>query len=271
MPLLESQGVQIYFDDVGAGEPIVLGHSFLCSGEMWAPQVERLAGRFRLINVDLRGHGRSGQADEPFTLYDVVQDTVAVLDHLGIERAVWAGLSIGGMVALRAALVVPERVSALILLDTDAGAEVAYKRLKYGVMALGTRLLGIRPFLSPIVRLMFGRSTRRANQILVNEWKARFAGVHLPSILNCLTALMQRDSVVHRLEEIQVPSLVLVGEEDASLPLALSQRIAAGLRDSRLVQVPTAGHLTALEQPEAVTAAMAGFLEETSRLASAEP
>ncbi len=265
MPSIERQGIRIHFEDVGAGLPVVLGHSFLCSGEMWAPQVGALAERCRVVNVDFRGHGRSGNADRPFTLYDLVADVVAVLDHLQIERAVWAGLSIGGMVALRAALVAPARVSALILLDTHAGAETAYKKLKYRLMALGTKTLGVRIFLPAIVPLMFGRTTRQTKPALVDDWRAKFAAVHVPSTLHALDALIRRDSVVPRLAEIRVPCLVIVGEQDVSLPPTYSAELAAGLRSSTLLEVPASGHLTALEQPEAVTEAMLSFLDGLAR------
>ena len=116
MAIAENRGQQIFFEDVGSGTPLVLGHSFLCSGAMWRGQVQALADRCRIVNIDLRGHGRSGPAHQPFSLYDAVGDVIAVLDLLGIGRAVWCGLSIGGMVAMRAALTHPDRVAALILL-----------------------------------------------------------------------------------------------------------------------------------------------------------
>jgi pimeloyl-ACP methyl ester carboxylesterase len=261
MPTIENNGVRIFFEDLGSGVPLVLGHSFLCSGEMWRPQLQQLAKRARVINIDYRGHGRSGEVRRPVTLYDMVADVLAVLDHLGIDRAVWAGLSIGGMVALRAALITPERVSGLILLDTHAGPEELYKRIKYLTMAIGVRVLGIRPFLPAIVPLFFGRTTRKANPLLVTEWRTRFAAVHIPSVLRTLDALRNRDSIVSRLGEIRVPSLVIVGAEDASLPLPYSRQIAAGLPHSSLVVIPHAGHLSNLEQPDAVRSAMLGFLE----------
>ena len=115
MAVVHNQGVEIFFEDSGAGPPIVLGHSFLCSGQMWRKQVPALSARFRVINPDLRGHGRSAHVTRPFSLYDAMSDVMLVLDQLSIERAVWCGLSIGGMVALRAALTHPERVGGLIL------------------------------------------------------------------------------------------------------------------------------------------------------------
>jgi pimeloyl-ACP methyl ester carboxylesterase len=156
-------------------------------------------------------------------------------------------------------------VSALVLLDTHAGAETPYKKLKYRAMALGTRTLGIRPFLPAIVPLMFGRTTRQTRTALVGEWRARFAAVHVPSMIRAIDALIRRDSVVQRLSEIEVPCLVLVGGQDVSLPPAYSSEIASGLRSSSLVEVPASGHLAALEQPEVVTAAMLRFLDSLPR------
>jgi 3-oxoadipate enol-lactonase len=162
---------------------------------------------------------------------------------------------------LRAALTCPRRVNGLILLDTDAGAETLLRKLRYYGMGLGARLLGIGPFLSPIARLMFGATTRQQNPALVSEWKREFSTVHIPSVLRGLDALMQRDSLLARLPQISVPALVLVGEEDRSLPPSLARRIHDLLPDSGLVQIPAAGHLSALEQPATVNEAILDFLE----------
>lgn len=219
-----------------------------------------LSERFRVINPDLRGHGRSGHVTRPFSIYDAVSDVLAVLDRLGIRMATWCGLSIGGMVALRAALTHPDRVSRLILLDTDAGRETGLRKLKYRAIGSGARIMGIRPFLPAIARIMFGAVTRRRNSSLVDEWTAEAATVHLPSILHCLDALMNRDSLLERLDRIDVPALVLVGEQDHSLPPSLSRRIHGGLRHATFAMIPAAGHLSALERPAAVTDAMLAFL-----------
>ena len=268
MPTVEHQGIPIHFDELGSGPAVVLGHSFLCSGEMWAPQVPGLAEVRRVVNVDCRGHGRSGRVERPFDLYDLVDEVAAVLDHLGIERAVWAGLSIGGMVALRAALTVPERVSGLILLDSHAGAERLWKKLRYRALGWGVRLVGVRPFLPAVLPLMFGSTTLTENRELTETWREKLAANHVPSLLHGLEALVRRDSVVARLREIRIPSLVIVGEEDRSLPVADSVEIHAGLSDSRLAVIPKAGHLSTLEQPAAVSEAMLGFLLEHQETAS---
>jgi pimeloyl-ACP methyl ester carboxylesterase len=193
-------------------------------------------------------------------LYDALSDVIAILDHLGVERAIWCGLSIGGMVALRAALTHPDRVAGLILLDTDAGTEAGLRRLKYRAMGAGAGWLGLGPLLPAIERLMFGATTRRQNPALVSEWRKRFGGIHLRSALHCLDALLHRDSLLGRLPQIGVPALVLVGEEDRSLPPPLSQRIHQRLARSTFRLIPAAGHLSALEQPDIVNDALLRFL-----------
>ena len=261
MPSIDRNGVRIHFDDVGSGPAVVLGHSFLCSGEMWRPQVEPLSERYRVINIDGRGHGRSGALSESFSLYDMVDDVIGVLDEVEVDRAVWAGLSIGGMVAMRAAIAAPDRVAGLILVDTHAGPETTYKKIKYRAMGLGVRLLGVEPFLAAISKLMFGKTTRRRDPDLVAAWRKRFAATDVPSMLLVLGALVRRDSVVDQLRSVRIPSLVIVGDEDASLPPTLSREIADALPDASLVVIPTAGHLSALEQPREVTDAMLDFLD----------
>jgi pimeloyl-ACP methyl ester carboxylesterase len=229
---------------------------------MWAPQIRPLAERCQVLNVDLRGHGKSSAINRPFDLYELVDDVLAVLDHQGIERAIWAGLSIGGMVALRAALVANDRVSGLILLDTHAGAETTLKKLKYRAMALTAKVVGTDPLIPQVVRMFFSSHTRNTKPEFVNEWKAKFASVPLSSILHTVEALRTRDSIVERLGEIQVPALVVVGEKDQPLPPSYSREIAGALPNASLVVIEKSGHISTLEQPEAVTSAMVSFLKD---------
>ena len=142
MPFIEHLDQRIFYEESGSSPAIVLGHSFFCSGEMWRYQVPALAESHRVIIPDYRGHGRSSPLREDLDVYDLVDDSVALLDHLGIEEAVWVGLSVGGMTAMRAALRHPERVRALILIDTDADAERTWVKLKSRSMGAGSRLVG---------------------------------------------------------------------------------------------------------------------------------
>lgn len=265
MPAVDHQNLHIHYDTYGAGSPVVLLHSFLCDGEMWSEQIAPLSEHYRLINVDLRGHGKSSAANGSLDIYDLVNDVLAVLDAEGIDSAVWAGLSIGGMIALRAALVAPERVSGLILLDSHAGTETRFKTYKYKTMVAAERIFGIRPLLPTVAKLMFGAHTRRTQPELVRHWKEKFASMSQISIGHMVDALCARDSLKDRLGNIHQPALVLVGEEDVSLPPPCSARMAERLSNASLQVVERAGHLSALEQPEAVTKAMLSFLDRIDR------
>lgn len=256
MPSIERAGTRIHFEEAGSGSPVLLGHSFLCSGRMWDEQVGPLSERHRVVNVDFRGHGRSGPATEPLDLHDLVDDQVAVLDGLGIERAAWVGLSIGGMVAMWAALTRPDRVASLALLDTTARAETAARRIRYRVMGWVARAAGMRPLAPAVARLFFGPATRRTRPGLVEEWRSRFAASHVPSMLRFLDALLAREPIVERLGEIRVPTLVVVGADDASTPPAHAEEIADGIPGARLVVIPRAGHLSPLERPDLVNPAL---------------
>lgn len=261
MPSVVNHGTRIHYEVSGTGPPIVLGHSFLCSGAMWAPQVAALSGQRTLVNVDLRGHGESGSVEGPFEFEDLVEDALAVLDALGMQRVLWAGLSIGGMVALRAALTAPDRVSGLVLLDTDAGAETPWRRFEYQVMTGLAGVVGTGPLLPRIARKFFCQHTRQTRPELVEEWKARFGLVPFATIRHTADVLTGRAAILDRLGAVEVPALVVVGEFDAATPPPRARRIAHALCDASLTVIENAGHLSTLEQPEAVNAALAAFLQ----------
>jgi 3-oxoadipate enol-lactonase len=260
MPSIERNDIQIYFEDRGKGHPIILGHSFLCSGEMWKPQLEPLSNQYRVINIDLRGHGKSGVNNEPFDLYDLVDDFLFILDHLNIEKAIWAGLSIGGMIALRAAITNEKRIAGLILLDTHAGAETALNKMKYRAMASFTRIFGIRPLVPYIMRLFFCPITRLNRPDLIGEWKTKILSIPITTALQTVYALVKRESIIEKLKQITVPTLVLVGENDKALPPIYSQKIAKTIPHAEIEVIKKAGHLITLEQPEAVNSAILAFL-----------
>ncbi|KUJ80252.1 MULTISPECIES: alpha/beta fold hydrolase [Microbulbifer] len=262
MASIEREGVQLHYTVTGSGPAIVLVHSFLASSAMWEAQIAALSREHKVITVDLRGHGASGPIEREISIYDLVDDVLAVLDAEGIERAAWAGLSIGGMISLRAALKAPERVTGLLLLDTHAGAERPLKKLRYHAMVLAARIFGIRPFLPQVLKLMFGRYTLTHNERLVEEWRNRLATVPFPTIARGVSALSRREALQSRLGDIKQPALVIVGKEDQALPPAYSRELAKLLPRASLIEIPRSGHLSALEQPEAVTGAMLTFLGE---------
>ena len=125
MPFAEVNGQRIRYEDSGGeGAPVILSHGFLMDREMFAPQVDALAPEFRVIAWDERGFGETEFDGQPFTYWDSARDCLGLLDHLEIDEAVLGGMSQGGFLSLRAALLAPERVRALVLIDTQSGLEV---------------------------------------------------------------------------------------------------------------------------------------------------
>lgn len=261
MPLVRGHDADIHYTVQGRGPAVILGHSFLCSGGMWAGQLDALAERYRVVNVDLRGHGQSGPLDCSCTLYDMVDDMLAVLDDAAVEQATWVGLSIGGMIALRAALQAPDRVMALVLIDTDGGAESPWTRLQYALLGATAAVTGLGPLLPEVTRRMFSPTAMREQPALVAEWRRRFKSVHVPSALRVLRALRTRDDLGARLGGIDRPALVVVGEEDRSLPPERSVALATALPRARLLRLPATGHLSAVERPAEVSRAIRDFLD----------
>ncbi|MFI2810225.1 MULTISPECIES: alpha/beta fold hydrolase [Microbulbifer] len=262
MPVVQRDSLALHYEIQGSGPALVLLHSFLCSGAMWREQVEALAEHYTVITVDIRGHGKSSVPQQPFSIYDLMEDALAVLDREGIDSAIWAGLSIGGMIALRAAVKAPQRVRGLILMDTHAGPEKMLKQLRYRLMVLAARIFGIRLLLPQVNKLMFGDFTLVNKRDLVNEWQEEFARVPMPTIAHGVNALCRRDSLLSRLGLIEKPTLVIVGDDDRSLPPHLSREIADSIEGARLEMIAKAGHLTALEQPQAVNEKMLEFLRK---------
>lgn len=246
----------------GEGRPIVLWHSVLCDGSMWSTIPEELARTHRVINVDAPGHGRSSPVRGAYTMDDCVDAAVAVLDACGVDRAIWCGLSWGGMVGMRLALRSPQRIAALALIDTNADREVPEKLPSYRVMAAITRLLGpIPPILDRIEPIYFSPSSLHPRRPIVDAFRAGVAAMDRESVRRVLDAVIfGRDDVRPKLHRIQAPTLVVVGADDVATPRQRSLDIASRIPGARLVEIPRAGHLSAWEQPDAVREAIESLI-----------
>jgi 3-oxoadipate enol-lactonase len=257
---LERGGARLaYSVSSGDGPAIVLGHSLLCDRRMWDPILDRLDPRLRLISIDARGHGRS-TAPGPFSLEDLADDWRAILDAEAVPRAILCGLSMGGMTAMRLALASPERVAALALLDTSADRQPAWERVKFGAMALVVERFGfLKPILRAVAPVMFGRTSMRERRAVVDAQMARAAENDPRQLVHAVRAVMNRGSIYERLPALGCPVMVIVGAEDRATPPERSRRIAGAIAGARLTMVPRAGHLSTLEEPDAVAGALGAF------------
>lgn len=258
MPVADVRGQRLHYEDSGGvGGPLVLCHGFLMDSEMFGPQVAALAPRHRVITWDQRGHGQTASTAEQFTYWDSADDLAALLDDLGVERAVVGGMSQGGFVGLRFALRYPQRTAGLVLIDTQAGREDPEKSLQYDLMHDVWVGSGPSDQLIAMVAAIIIGNERPESAAWMARWKERD-----PSTLTFIyRTLMDRDDITGRLGEIKAPSVVIHGTEDVAIDILLAERLCSGLVACQgLILIEGAGHASNLTHPEPVNRAIEAFL-----------
>jgi pimeloyl-ACP methyl ester carboxylesterase len=248
VPVIERDGVEIYYESHGSGPALLLSHGYGATARMWDGQVAAFAGSWRVILWDMRGHGKSGDPRDP-ALYSQalsVGDMAAVLDSCGEERAVIGGLSLGGVMSLAFHLAHPGRVRALILSDTGPGFRNPEARARWNERALArAAALEARGEADS----GGGAETRLGR----HRSAAGLAG----AARGMLT--QEGSALIDSLREIAVPTLVVVGAEDANF-LGAADYMAAKIAGARKIVIPGAGHAANLDQPEAFNRALGEFL-----------
>ncbi len=261
MPIAEVNGQSIFYDDSGgAGPPLLFSHGFLMDSTMFDPQVRALEGDpadYRCIRWDQRGFGQTA-CSAPFTYWDSADDAVALLDELDVDRAVWLGMSQGGFLSLRAALAHPDRVGALVLIDTQSGVEDPAKVEQYRGM-LEVWQHGSDEELDAVARIVADLII--GDPDLSAEWIARWKVRDRAGILHPGLCLLDRDDITDRLGEIGCPALVVHGTEDQAITMDQAEALCAGLADCRgLVRVEGAAHAANLTHPDQVNPPLKDFL-----------
>ena len=254
-----SGDVEIGYDDLGAGDPIVFLHGFPHSRALWAPQLNALVDRARCIAPDLRGFGESTAAP-PFTMDQYADDVAALLDALHIERAVICGLSMGGYVALAFWRRHRARVRGLVLMDTRAGADSAEARVKRNDMIALAHERGSSAVADAMISGMVGKSTREKCPEVVDAVHRMLESAPVAGVVGGLAALREREDSTATLGTIDVPVLVVVGEEDVLTPPSEAAMLHAGIRGSTLEVIAGAGHVSNVERPAAVNHILSEFL-----------
>lgn len=249
-------GQRVWFEDTGGDGPaVILAHGFLMDHEMFAPQVAALRGRYRVITWDERCFGRTEFDGAPFTYWDSARDCLALLDHLGIERAVVGGMSQGGFLSLRAALLAPERVRGLVLLDTQAGAEHPDKVAAYqGMIDMWVAAGPVAQLTSVVADIIIADPEENL------RWIAKWESMPREPMLQAGACLLGRDDITDRLGEITCPALVVHGTEDTAIEMDRAEALAAGLRGCSGVVKVSGAHAANLTNPQPVNAALLDFL-----------
>ena len=259
MPIADLAGLPVHYEDSrGDGPAVLFSHGFFMDSSMFDPQVAALAPDHRCIRWDERGFGRT-PAPLPFTLWDAAEDAIELLDHLDVEEAVFVGMSQGGYLSLRAALVDPDRVRALVLIDTAADLDgpdaVAGYEAMFGVLRNGAEEER-EAVLAGVAGMLLGEER------LYPTWIPRWRAIDPDDLGNAAGALLERDDVSERLGEIECPALVVHGAADRAISIDRAEALARGLPGCRgLVRVDGAAHAPNLSHPDVVNRALAGFLD----------
>ena len=240
------------------GLPVVLLHAFPLSSAMWEPQFEALKS-FRVIAPDLRGFGGT-PLTAPWFVEHAVDDVFETLSALGVERAIFVGLSMGGYVALRAVEKGPERVKALVLCDTRAEADANEAKIKRAAVVDCVRTRGVAAFIEPFLSDALAPKTLADNPKVVAFLK-EIAGRSSPeAVMAALAALAARGDMTASLSFIKVRTAVLVGSQDKITPIPLAEILRARIPGAELHLIADAGHFSNVENPAAFNERLTSFL-----------
>ncbi len=252
----------VYATERGDGPPVVFAHGTLMDRTMFEPQQAALAGQYRTVAFDFRA--RTDQYDTTYGLYDLVDDTAALLDTLDIDSCVLAGMSMGGFMGLRFAERYPERLDGLVLIDSGAHAEEEGDREQYGKMVEQTRAAGEVPEqLADVTKnLLFGATTIEEHPALADAWLDRWRTYPGEAVYQEVSSWLDRDPFFDECSTIDIPALVVHGEEDISIEMAEAEATAEALPDARLERIPEAGHSSNIENPDPVNEALQEFLAD---------
>jgi 3-oxoadipate enol-lactonase len=257
----ESYDAEIFYTLMGEGPPVVLLHPFPANHKVWLPAAELLAGRYRLILPDLRGHGQSAAGTGPATMEKHAEDMLRLLDSSGVGKAVFAGVSIGGYVLFEFWRRHRERVSGLILCDTRAGADTEEGRANRLKAADDVETHGPAAFIDSMIPKLLGETTRTTRPDLVERARGMMLEMSAAGIAAVQRGMAARPDSVGDLKTINVPTQLIVGNEDVLTPLSEAESIERQIASSCLRVIPRAGHYAVFEQHEAAGRAIRGFLD----------
>lgn len=257
--------ITIGYSDQGTGLPIVFLHAFPLNRTMWATQERLLSLQFRIITIDLCGHGESDAPLWRYTLEQSTDDVRALLDHLEIQRALFVGLSMGGYILFAFYRKYAARVKGLILADTKAQADTEEGkngRLQLAQIAYKKGPPAIADIMIP---KLLSPTTIQTNPDLVQQVRAMIESTQISGIAGDLMAMAERPDSVPLLSQITCPTQIIVGELDQATPPSDSNLMAEQIPHARLAIIPNAAHLSNLEQPEAFNQIVGSFASDLGK------
>jgi pimeloyl-ACP methyl ester carboxylesterase len=263
MERLRSDDAEIFYEVRGNGPPVVLLHPFPSHHEFWHPVVAALESRYRLILPDLRGHGDSEVGDGPALMAKHANDVACVLDAVGVGKAAFIGCSIGGYILFEFWRRFRERVTALALCDTRPQGDTSEARSNRLKTAAAVLEHGTETFIEGMIPKLMGRTTVSTRPDLVAGALAMMRKMSADDISLVLRGMAERPDSVADLRTINVPTLIVIGEEDVLSTVADGELMRQNIAGSQLKVIPKAGHYAPWEQPEAVGTVLRQFMDAT--------
>ena len=260
MSMAQVSGMQMYYEMHGQGYPLVLIHGLSATSLIWAFQVPEFSRDYRVVIMDLRGHGQSDKPEMEYSIGLFARDVVALMEHLGIERAHIVGVSMGGMVAQQLALDYPQRVKRLVLADSMSHLDTCL-RMKVENWGLIAKRLGMEMQARDAMPWSFSSSYINKHYDETMNIIGQVAELPVKPYLQSLDATMVHD-VRERLGSIAAPTLVITGDQDILVPRQYADILCQFIPDSRLAVIEGAAHVVSIEQPEAFNSAVLDFLAE---------
>lgn len=261
MPQVEVNGTKLFYEIYGNGpETIVFSHGLLWSGKMFEKQVDALKSKYCCVVYDHRGQGRSNVPPSGYDMETIYQDAVELIKTLNLSPCHFAGLSMGGFVAMRIAARNPKLIKSIILMETSADDEPF--KFKYNVLNTIVKLLGVSVITSKVMPIMFGQKflTDPSRKEEYDIWK-RHLQSNKKTIVRAVEGVITRQPVYDELPNITVPSLVMVGDQDVATIPEKSERICSQIPQAKFVKIIGAGHSSSVEEPKQVNQAILTFLD----------
>jgi pimeloyl-ACP methyl ester carboxylesterase len=253
-------GAEIHYNVRGGGPALLFLHAFPLDLTMWDPQLRAVEATHTVVRFDDRGFGASPAGDAMLTMERIADDAAALLDHLGVSQAVVAGCSMGGYAAFAMVRRHADRIRALVLQDTRAGADSEDARKNRALLAEKVLKQGAGAAVDAFLPKLLGETSHRERPPLVARVRETILATPARGIADALAGLASRADSTLTLREIRVPTLILCGAEDTLTPPSESEAMQRAIAGSALEIVPRAGHLANLENPEPYNAALTRFL-----------
>lgn len=252
-----------YHDHGGDGIPVVLIHAFPLNSTMWQGQIDALSSNHRFVTVDLQGFGSADAPEDAsgYSMGEFADQIKAVIDEIGADKVVLVGLSMGGYIAFEFWRRYRDRVAGLVLADTRAEADPPEGKEKRTAQQQQVREQGTSGLIDALTGALLGESTRTNKPEVVEAAKKAMANPDA-GFIGALEAMKNRPDSTGDLAGIDVPTLVIVGENDGVTPPDAARKIHEHVGGSQLVVISGAGHLSNLEAPDEFNQALDGFLAQ---------